>query len=200
MTDDAALKPRKRPAQARSRATVAALLEAGAQVLERDGLDGFNTNRVAARAGVSVGSLYQYFPNKRALLVALIEQAQTELRDGFAAVATGGGLESDMRGLLAVAIRHQTARPMLARALDEAERRLPVDDELATSAATIRAAVLDLLLRHRDRLDPSDDVAQVATDLVLIGHALIDAVDDDIGLEARAMRALLGYLRPRAAR
>jgi AcrR family transcriptional regulator len=62
---------RKTPRQRRSQATVEVILEAAAQLLERDGERGFNTNAVAERAGVSIGSLYRYFPNKQAILVAL---------------------------------------------------------------------------------------------------------------------------------
>jgi AcrR family transcriptional regulator len=74
-----AVKPRKRPRQARSRETEAVLLEAAARVLAEQGPAAFNTNRVAERAGVSVGSLYQYYPNKAALLFRLheLESADT---------------------------------------------------------------------------------------------------------------------------
>lgn len=74
-----AVKPRKRPRQARSRETEAVILEAAARVLAEQGPAAFNTNRVAARAGVSVGSLYQYYPNKAALLFRLheLESADT---------------------------------------------------------------------------------------------------------------------------
>ena len=65
--------PRKRPKQARSSRLVEAILQAAVRVLEREGAAGFTTVRVAERAGVSVGSLYQYFPNKEALVGALIE-------------------------------------------------------------------------------------------------------------------------------
>jgi AcrR family transcriptional regulator len=62
---------RRRPQQARARATVDSILEAAIQVLERSGVDGLNTNSVAERAGVSIGTLYQYFPDKDAILVAM---------------------------------------------------------------------------------------------------------------------------------
>ncbi|MFM0648126.1 TetR/AcrR family transcriptional regulator [Paraburkholderia bryophila] len=62
---------RKAPRQARSRATVEAILIAGAQVLGRRGWAGFTTNEVAEAAGVSIGSLYQYFPNKLILSEAI---------------------------------------------------------------------------------------------------------------------------------
>lgn len=74
MTQSTPLNPRKRPKQHRSRETVSAILEATARVLVEDGFDKTSTNRVAKVAGVSVGSLYQYFPSKEALVMALCEQ------------------------------------------------------------------------------------------------------------------------------
>jgi AcrR family transcriptional regulator len=69
-----AVDPRKRPLQGRSRSTVDAILEAAAQVLERDGYTASTTDLIAERAGVSIGSVYQYFPNKDALLLALAQR------------------------------------------------------------------------------------------------------------------------------
>jgi AcrR family transcriptional regulator len=73
MTDrrSAQISSRKRPKQARSNDLVAAILEAAAQVLAKEGAPRFTTARVAERAGVSVGSIYQYFPNKAAILFRL---------------------------------------------------------------------------------------------------------------------------------
>ena len=73
MTDrqQAQISSRKRPSQARSTELVAAILEAAAQVLAKEGAPRFTTARVAERAGVSVGSVYQYFPNKAAILFRL---------------------------------------------------------------------------------------------------------------------------------
>lgn len=67
------LRPRKQPRQARSRDTVDAILRAAAQVFAAQGYAGTTTNHIALRAGVSIGSLYEYFPSKDALLVALTE-------------------------------------------------------------------------------------------------------------------------------
>jgi AcrR family transcriptional regulator len=69
----AGLEPRKLPVQARAAVTVEAISEATIQVLLSHGADRFTTTRVADRAGVSVGTLYQYFPNKQSLLFAVIE-------------------------------------------------------------------------------------------------------------------------------
>ena len=75
-----ALKPRKTPLQARSTTTVDAILQATLQVLTSVGKERLTTTRVAARAGVSVGTLYQYFPNKSALLQATLRRHMDHIR------------------------------------------------------------------------------------------------------------------------
>lgn len=69
-----ALKPRKKPLQARSAVTVEAIVEAAIRILRRDGWAACTTTRVATLAGVSVGSLYQYFPNRNAIAVEIVRQ------------------------------------------------------------------------------------------------------------------------------
>src|SRR5215467_8955921 len=79
------LEPKRRiPRQARAEETVAAILEGAAQILEAGGLAAFTTNAVAERAGVSIGTLYQYFADKQAILRAIAER---ELRATLAKVA-----------------------------------------------------------------------------------------------------------------
>jgi AcrR family transcriptional regulator len=75
------LEPRKTPVQARSAVTVEAIFEAAIQVLLEVGPDRLTTTRVAERAGVSVGTLYQYFPNKQSLLFSLVEQHLNHVAD-----------------------------------------------------------------------------------------------------------------------
>jgi AcrR family transcriptional regulator len=70
----AALKPRKKPLQTRSTVTVDAIVEATIRILRRDGWSACTTTRIAALAGVSVGSLYQYFPNRNAIAVEIVRQ------------------------------------------------------------------------------------------------------------------------------
>ena len=82
----APIAPRKQPKQARSAHLVEAILEAAARVLEKDGAAAFTTIRVAEQAGVSVGSLYQYFPNKESILFRLQQDewaATGRLLDGI---------------------------------------------------------------------------------------------------------------------
>lgn len=74
MAEESSKHQRRSPKQARSRATWEAIVEAAAQILERRGPGGFNTSAVAERAGVSIGTLYQYFPDKRAILLAAAER------------------------------------------------------------------------------------------------------------------------------
>ena len=69
-----ALKPRKSPVQARSTATIEVLHEATIQVLLKEGIVKCNTTRIAERAGVSVGSIYQYYPNRDSLLAAVLQR------------------------------------------------------------------------------------------------------------------------------
>ena len=71
---DLLLSPRKAPVQARSAASVDAILDATLQVLLKAGKERLTTTRVASRAGVSIGTLYQYFPNKSALLQAVLKR------------------------------------------------------------------------------------------------------------------------------
>lgn len=74
------IEPKKTPLQSRSRFTVDAILDAAAHILCKDGYADFNTNRVAVKAGVSIGSLYQYFPNKETLIAELRRRHFDDLR------------------------------------------------------------------------------------------------------------------------
>jgi AcrR family transcriptional regulator len=114
--------PRKRPRQARSKATVDTILAATARVLVRHGFDGLTTNAVAEAAGVSIGSLYQYFPNKEALVSALIEK---HLEDMNAAVLAELARVAKLpmaeaaRCVIELTIRAHTVDPALHRVLTE---------------------------------------------------------------------------------
>src|ERR1700753_610340 len=79
------LRPRKRPVQQRSTATLQAIFDATIQVLLKDGPRKLTTTRVAERAGVSVGTLYQYLPHKQALLFAVLDQHLQQLTEAVEA-------------------------------------------------------------------------------------------------------------------
>ncbi len=201
---EARLKPRKAPRQARSSETVAAILDAAARVLEARGIEGFNTNAVAERAGASVGSLYQYFPNKDALVAALIRADSAAFAASIEAAvrdADGADLREGLARLVAAAVAHQLDRPRLARILDFEERRLPMDAEAREARRRLGALLVGFLGRHREAI-AVDDLPQAAADLVAIARGLIDEADeraDREALQARVRRAALGYLTWRGA-
>ena len=114
--------PRKSASQKRSHLTVNALLEATARILVREGFDKASTNRIAAVAGVSVGSLYQYFPSKEALVAALIDRHNQEVMravHGELAEAVNLPIEQAVRKLVAVAVKAHRIDPELHRVLAE---------------------------------------------------------------------------------
>ena len=192
------LKPRKSPVQRRSAQTVEAVLEAAARILETRGLAACTTNAVAERAGVSIGSLYQYFPNRDALTVALIERETAQL---MADVASASMLEHSRGCVLAMvhaAVAHQMRRPVLARIIDFEERRLPLGERNLRVADAIHAALLDALTNKPGAPD-LDDASLVAHDLLAIVRGMIDDAGerderDAAALEVRVMRAVDGYV------
>ena len=142
------LKLRRKPRQDRSEHTVAMLIEAAAQVLEADGLEGFNTNAVARRAGVSIGSLYQYFPGKDALTVALMRRENARFHDdSVAAFACVDGHDALTR-YIAAAVHQQLARPRLARLLDIEEGRPEIQDAFRDTTTLRRH--LEVVLQRPD--------------------------------------------------
>lgn len=188
--------PRKRPRQRRSEATVDAILEAAARILESDGLDALTTNAVADRAGVSVGSLYQYFPGKTALLAELIRRERGALVRRIAATAAkpASNLEADVAAFIDAAVAHQLTRPALARALDFLEPTLPLDAESSTLNANLADIVSAFLMRHGVTAPE-----QAARDLIALTKGMVDAAGmtgetDHAGLSSRVTRAAVGYL------
>ena len=130
------LKPRKTPRQQRAAETVAAIIEAAAQVLETGGFEGFNTNAIARRAGVSIGSLYQYFPGKDALTIALMNREANRCYEDTRAMLEEPTAEAALDYLIRAAVRQQLQRPALARLLDVEESR-PAFRQTLTSAGTV---------------------------------------------------------------
>jgi len=192
------LDPRRRPRQARSRQTCTDILIAAADVLRNGGASAFNTNAIAERAGVSVGSLYQYYPTKEAILATLIREMRRAMRTDLAeAVAKGesGDLSTAVHELIEASLRHHLRDPVLADALERAEDELPMDAETDALKADMAALVVAVLERHGiDRPD------QAARDLIAMCHGLIHAAvrsgeADFADLSRRLNRAAMGYLR-----
>jgi AcrR family transcriptional regulator len=184
------------PGQARSQETVNVILEASARILESDGLHGFNTNAIASRAGVSIGSLYQYFPNKDAIVLALIRSFEEALDSAvLKAVQIGQGedLKPRLRRLVRAIVSVHYGRWRLNRVLEAEEERLGSPDD----NAAFDAIVLQLLQEHKEEIAIP---VSAATERVVM--AIVRAVVD-LGLashanrrstEQQALRALCGYL------
>lgn len=200
------IRPRKRAAQDRSRATVNALIQATAHILVKEGFDKASTNRIAERAGVSIGSLYQYYPTKEALVVAVIERHHEALmqivREALSALQ-GLPLEQGIRRLVAAAIDGHRVDPPLHRALTE---QLPRIGRLAGLEAYNREAhglARAYLETQRDQIRMDDlEMATfiVATSVEALTHnAVLGRPDGLAGGAAEALvdeitRLVLGYL------
>ncbi|MBB4124502.1 TetR/AcrR family transcriptional regulator [Martelella radicis] len=108
------------PRQARAEATVDAIFEATIQLLTRAGADSLTTTRVAERAGVSVGTLYQYFPNKQALIYALNErylEALAKRIEATCSAQAGQTAPNMLKTLIDTYWQAKTERPEVTRAL-----------------------------------------------------------------------------------
>jgi AcrR family transcriptional regulator len=194
---DQRTRPRKQPRQARAQHTVNAMIEASARILEEQGHGGFTTNAVAELAGASIGTLYQYFPDKDALLGALIARETSRLVEEVEAarmVATG---RRALDGLIEAAVRHQVRRPRLARLLDFEEARLPLDADTQLVRAKIVTLLADIL--SRPDLPRQSDMQSATGDVLAIIRGMLDAAGErgeegQAPLIVRVRRAVLGYL------
>jgi AcrR family transcriptional regulator len=169
--------PRKSASQERSRLTVDALLEATARVLVKEGYDRASTNRIAEVAGVSIGSLYQYFPSKEALVAAVIDRHAQEVAqvtlNALVKVAARP-IEVAAREFVSIAIDAHRVNPKLHGVLAE---QIPRVGRLENIEANIREGytlVRGYLEAHRDEIDVADlDLAAFV--LVTVVEALTHA-------------------------
>ncbi len=182
------LKPRKTPIQARSTTTVDAILQATLQVLVAVGKERLTTTRVAARAGVSVGTLYQYFPNKSALLQAALRRHMDEVRRAIENVCTEQQGQSllDMGtalifAYLAAKMQHVKSSAALYAVSSD------VDGAAIAKAASLRSrrAVVDLFSTAREPLakDPEVIATVVLSAFNGISRSLLESKSPESQLE-----------------
>jgi AcrR family transcriptional regulator len=190
------LEARKAPGQARSKETVNVILEASARILESEGLHGFNTNAVAAKAGVSVGSLYQYFPNKDAILLALIERFEDTTQEAILeALRSGKGraLKPGLRLFVRALVVMHYRRPKLNRVLEAEEERLGGGAE----DFAFRPGLFDLLQEHRSEIATPVSGATERVAMAIL-RAVVDqglaAGASQRSVERQAMRAVRAFL------
>lgn len=177
-------KPRKAASQERSRATVEALVEATARILVRDGFDKASTNRIAEVAGVSVGSLYQYFPGKEALVAAVIERHQQEIMQTVRSELSGvldQPVEKAVRKLVAVAVKAHRVDPKLHRVLAEQIPRVGKLEKLESFNGENYTLFRAYLEHHREEV--------LVDDLELASFVCVTSI------EALTHNAVLHYSR-----
>ena len=201
--------PRKTATQERSRQTVGVLVEATARVLAKEGYDRASTNKIADVAGVSIGSLYQYFPSKEALVAAVIDRHMHEMlqvfRDALVKVATRP-VEVAARELVSVMIDAHRVNPKLHRVLAEQVPRTGRLENIEAMEREAYALVRGYLEAHRDELDVADlDVAAFVcvTAVEALTHAAVvphpDSLTDEKAgkLVDDVTRLVVRYLRNR---
>ena len=200
-------KPRKNASQERSRATVDALVEATARILVREGFEKTSTNRIAEIAGVSVGSLYQYFPSKEALVAAVIDRHHDEIMGIVRTTLTeimDMPIEKAVRRLVTVAIDAHRINPELHRVLAE---QIPRAGKLDVEAFnrevhTLVRAYLDSRRKEMRKIDLDiatficvSSIEAVAHNTVL-NQAEILSEKTVRTLVDETTRTVVGFLRP----
>lgn len=194
---------RRRPRQLRARQTVEAVLDAVAKVLKRDGVEAVTTNRIAEVAGVSIGSVYQYFPDKRAIFVALhqrhIEQidrlVETQLVEN-----AGSSLDEVIRAIVEAMIDAHAPDPALYELmLTEVPHRVEGTRDFAVRLhGAFRLAISAHAHELRKSLD-LDKVVFVVTHMVeSLSHGAVLRRPPGLSLaDAREeiVSAVLAYLR-----
>ncbi len=191
------IEPRKRPRQTRSSVTFDAILEATAHILENDGLGVLNTNAIAKRTGISIGSFYQYFPTKEAVLAEIIRRKRKSLLEGMIRVSTGREEQSfglTIRRLVEVTVRHQTDKPKFVRALEYACEVLPLQGETDNLNKKIVDVIQEVL---QEQSIP--EAEEAARDIVAIVKGMVESASfhGEVHQPAvidRICRAVCGYL------
>jgi AcrR family transcriptional regulator len=198
--------PRKRASQARARATVDALVEANARILVRVGFDKASTNRIAAEAGVSVGSLYQYFPSKEALVAAVIDRHNRDLMRvvrGALPEAEAAPLEAGVRRLVEAAVEGHRVDPALHRVLAEQIPHVGALEEVAAFNHAYFELFRRFLEARADELRPLDlelaaflcvTAVEAVTHTAVLHRAELISDGAAERLVAEATRLVLGYL------
>jgi AcrR family transcriptional regulator len=195
--------PRKQPQQDRSRVTVEAILEATTHILTEEGYEKANTNRIAERAGISIGSLYQYFPNKESLMAALIEQHSNEMAEMVETKLNhlfDSPLETVVPELIRAVIAAHAINPRLHQVLSEEVPRLGKLIQMEQAQARIAQILTSYLDRWRDSIEPQNlemTVFILCRTVDALSHAAVieypDFVKDD-RFEIEVSNLLLSYL------
>ena len=194
---------RRIPQRVGSAATVEAIYEATARILQAHGREGLSTNLIAERAGVSIGTLYGYFPNKHAILLAMARREMDALKDRVgAALLDSTSEEPDpVRRAIRALVKGYGRRGKARRILMETLFAAGGSEEMARPVFEIA----DLILRNQDKVLPQGAAAPSEIALFVVTRA-VDSVIRTATYEAvpflesrefedELLRLVKGYLR-----
>ncbi len=203
--------PRKSPTQDRARDTVEAILEAAVDLFSSRGYARTSTNHIARRAGVSVGSLYQYFPNKDAVLTALLARHLAAVESAISACIPllrdpAVPLRDGVRRLLELLREVHEADPRLSRAIEQQVGQMPVVPEGLAGYKQNHVATLAEILSTRSDVRTGHHAlmavllaAVTETVSIILVHAAPDRFGRDEMLD-EAVEALCRYVERPASR
>jgi AcrR family transcriptional regulator len=172
-------KERRSPRQTRAEDTVDAILEAAFQLLEADGVERLTTNHIAARAGVSIGTLYQYFADKHDILAALAERRATAVRDQIAETVINQPERGAARQIVRALMQGFEGSPATREALLAAYYRGGADARLARHHEAFFAAIAGKAQLHI-KLTPESAFVLTHAPIALLRAA---AAEQELGLD-----------------
>ncbi|MDD0810183.1 TetR/AcrR family transcriptional regulator [Curvibacter sp. RS43] len=197
---------RRQPTQERAQRTIEAIFEATAQIVEADGDAALTTNKVAQRAGFSIGTLYQYFPSKEAILLAMIQRERRRVMDRLqammqASVAQRRPVQEVLAELVHLLVESFGSGPRSRRAMIRLAWRLDHHDDItqALREASERNTLALIALQDPSLRAPDPALMFVATRAVM-GVIRSASLEDSPLLgtpafEAELVRMVWGLLR-----
>lgn len=195
---------RKKPSQDRARQTIETILEATAQILAEEGSARLTTNYLARKAGFSVGTIYQYFPNREAIILALIERQRQDVgRRVLAVLVSGreGSAESRIRQIVGVLHEAFNVHRRPERRLIEALLRLAAAHGIPTPPDAVARAIFQIWTEGEGRGQrPMND-----SEAFVLTHAMFEVLRQatlsaspllgSVEFEDAMIRLVLGFLR-----
>jgi AcrR family transcriptional regulator len=194
---------RRRPKQRRARQTVDAVLDSVVRILKREGVDAVTTNRIAEVAGVSIGSVYQYFPDKRAIFVALHQRHVDQIDrivESTLVDHAASSLDDFVRAMIEAMVEAHTADPEIHELLmSQVPHRADGSRDFAVRLhGVFRLAIASRSRQLRNRRD-LDKIVFVVTHMVdFLSHGAVLRRPPGLSLadaKEEAVRAVLAYLR-----
>jgi AcrR family transcriptional regulator len=194
---------RRRPKQRRAQETVEAVLDAVIRILKREGVSAVTTNRIAKVAGVSIGSVYQYFPDKRAIFIALHERHSEEIGrivESTLVKHAGASLEEVLRALVeAIADAHVPDPELYELLATEVPHRAQGSRDLAGRlSGALRLAIASRSSKFKNAT-ALEKILFVVTHIIdALAHAAVLSRPSSLSLGAakeESVRAIMAYLR-----